>query len=408
VRPDSDLIPIIDALHFQEDRTDLIRRISAEKWSGTLAMADQAQLTLPLAVRRLTCLPPEIQLRVNTNLARNAERTKRTLALYQSVAQAMDRRGVKFLVLKGITHYPLFCDDLAHRPQFDLDFYCLPESIEAAADVISSLGYEPVPASRGPERDHMPAMIRKNGFRWQGDYYDPELPLIIEPHFRFWNQEREAFSVSGADCFWNRRTIRNIGGCDVPALDPLDDVAYTTWHLVKHLLRGNLRLYHVYELAHFLDRSVGSDAFWLRWRATRAGERTAEPIAFRLASEWFGCRIHPVVQEEIDRLPASVDRWFRLFAFSAVTGMQSPNKDELFLHLALVKDSRERFRIATQRLLPMNPPRVVLDAHVREDGLKLRARRLTHRLAFLMSRVVRHVRAFVPVIRSGFRWWRAA
>lgn len=403
----SALMSVLESLNFQEDRSDRLARISAEKWPALLALTDEAQLTLPLANRHRSCLPGDVQSRVDRNLARNAERANRTRDAYVEIAQELESRGIEFAVLKGMTHFPSYCDDLAHRPQFDLDLFFPRESMQSAAEVIGGLGYEAHGPAHRVTADHLPTMIRKTGFRWKGDYYDPELPLAVELHYRFWNPDREGFRVSGAGGFWSRRESRNIAGCIVPGLHPVDDLAYTTWHLVKHLLRGNIRLYHVFELAHFLDRMAVADSFWNVWQACSAQDRIAEPIAFRLASEWFGCRMHPVVRQEIDLLPAAVNRWFRLFAFSPVLNKEAPNKDELFLHLALLRGAVNRIRVTAHKFLPMNPPRVVMDAHVEDATFRMRARRVAFFARFLRRRASHHVRAWSPIVQSGFRWWSA-
>jgi hypothetical protein len=59
-------------------------------------------------------------------------------------------------------------------------------------------------------------MIRRTGWRWRGDYFDPEQPYSIELHFRFWNPAAECISVDGLDDLWRRRTTRNIGPCEIP------------------------------------------------------------------------------------------------------------------------------------------------------------------------------------------------
>ncbi len=408
MRRSSDLLSVVGGLDFQNDRSGLIRGIATGNWPRLLRLTDEAQLTLPLAIRRGDCLPANVRRRVDQNLTRNAERARRTRNLYQEIAERLRIRGVEFLVLKGMTHGNPYCDELAHRPQFDLDLYCPSEAMQAATETIASFGYEPIRPHRGAPADHLPAMIRRTGFQWKGDYYDPELPLTVELHFQFWNAGCEAFCVSGDDGFWSRRTKRDIGHCEIPALHPLDDLAYTTWHLVKHLLRGNLRLYHVYELAYYLDRTAEANSFWHDWRASATQRRIAEPIAFRLAHEWFGCRMHPVVQAEIELLPSAVDRWFSLFGSSPITSMECPNKDELFLHLALTERIGDRIRIAVRKLAPLNPPHVVMDAHAQANSARLRALRAAFFARFLMRRAVRHVRAWIPIVQSGFRWWRQA
>src|ERR1035438_5794637 len=155
MRP-SHLISVVGALDFQRDRGDLIRDIPAEKWPQLLGLTDAAQLTLPLAIRRRDCLPPEIQSRVDRNLARNAERALETRRLYRSIEQEFRWRGVEFIVLKGMTHFPSFCDDLSHRPQFDIDVYCPRESIHVAAEAMAGLGYETVGSGHKATADHLP------------------------------------------------------------------------------------------------------------------------------------------------------------------------------------------------------------------------------------------------------------
>ena len=47
---------------------------------------------------------------------------------------------------------------------------------------------------------------------------------------------------------------RDVEGLPIPTLHRADGLSYTTWHLARHLLRGDVRAYHVYELAHFLQQ----------------------------------------------------------------------------------------------------------------------------------------------------------
>jgi hypothetical protein len=108
----------------------------------------------------------------------------------------------------------------------------------------------------------------------------------------------------------------------------------------------------------------------------------------------------------MDQLPAPISRWFDLFAQSPAAAR--PNKDELWLHFCLVNEAAARRRIARRRLLP-SKPRVTLDPHVAPEqrGLGLALRRRLFAVAFLAKRAVHHLRALVPVVTSGLRWWKA-
>src|SRR5215472_9159764 len=195
------------------------------------------------------------------------------------------------------------------------------------------------------------------------------MPPMVETHFRFWNEGRESFPVTGAAGFWARRVVREIEGRRVPSLCEADAFAYATWHVLRHAVHGNLRLYHVYELAHFLDRTAGDDAFWSECR-------DAEAAAMRLAWEWFRPRMNLIARERMQALPRAAARWFDVFAFSPALGVERPNKHELFLHLCLAQGWRNRMWIVARRLLPTNPPRVEKDPHVARAGPGMRLRRV--------------------------------
>ena len=404
----SRLETVVRSLDFQKDEGHLLRDIPESAWPELLQLTDEARLTLPLGIRCRRWLPPAVQERVAENLAHNRERHKKVVADWLQADAALRTRSAEYIVLKGLTQWPYYCDSPEHRPQYDLDLYCSMPSIDAAQAAVATLGFEAIRPSRGQAVDHLPAMIRRTGYSWTGDFFDPNLPLVVELHFRFWDSEQESFQVRSAAEFWERRTTRMVDGLEIPALHPVDALSYATWHAVRHLVRGDLRPYHIYEIAHFLDRTQKDESFWREWEQTYRGAlEVAEGIAFRLAREWFGCRMNSVATAQIARLPIHVQRWFGLFAFSPIRAVEELNKDEIFLHLSLVP-RKYRLRIAFQRILPMNPPRVVLEAHLPAVTPRLKMRRIWFRMRFLASRASRHLRALWPVLRSAVRWWRAA
>jgi len=396
---------VLRSLSFQRDNSDVLRSIPEDQWTELLALTDPARLTLPLAIRCADALPPSVRSRVRKDLANNAVRRAGLVEAYRELAGALRERGVEFVVLKGLAQWPFYCDDPRHRPQYDIDLYCPAESIAAAAECVAAAGYRPVHRDRDAT-DHLPAMVRPSPWRWRGDYYDTEIPITVELHYRFWDPATEGFGVFGAGGFRARRTVRNVEGLAVPALHPIDNLTYSTWHLVRHLLRGDLRLYHVYELAHFLHRTAGDDLFWNQWSdPAPPSERVAESIAFRLAVEWFECGVNPRVREYVASLPANVDRWFALFGFSPALALQSPNKDQLFLHLCLVPRLSDRLRIAARRIFPLTPPHYVLHANVPSRSLSIALRRALFRAGYIVRRGIHHLRTLPPLLRSAWRWW---
>jgi MFS family permease len=115
--------------------------------------------------------------------------------------------------------------------------------------------------------------------------------------------------------------------------------------------------------------------------------RRLEAVVFKLATEWFGCRVAPRAQEEIEQLPEAAHTWFEQYALSPAASDFHPNKDELWLHFSLLDSRAECWRVARRRLFPGNlPPRLGLYA----------LRRLRH-----------HALALPRAVVTGLDWrWR--
>lgn len=376
---------LLNALRF--DRTHA--RV-AHVDSKTLDFADRAQLT-PLLTR--VELPGWARERAEDALRRNAIRLERVAAAYSEIAFGFDH-----IILKGFTHVPDFVDDGRLRTQYDLDLYVPPEERTVAIRALETLGYEPVGGMERLRMDHLPTMIRKTGWEWRGDYFDPEIPVAIEVHFRFWDEDTELLYPDGLDQFVARRNGTR--------LHPVDRLGYAALHLARHLLRGNVRVFHVWELARFLhtqrDRS-----FWKSWTELHTHSlREIEAVAFLLANRWFGCELSEEARRQVHALPTAVHLWFDIYGWSPVEALFHPNKHELLLHLSLASDFGDRLRIVGRRLIPGGLPAPVDALHLRRERMTL-MRRIRERwryLVYLASRVRHHARLLAPTLWSAMRW----
>jgi hypothetical protein len=405
--PKSSLRQVIEALRFSKPNSEALGNITANRWLALLPVTDDARLTLALSSRCGHLLPMEVRARIAANRAANAKRYAALLNAHREIDVQLRAHGVAYVVLKGVTQSDWYDEDRALRQQYDIDLYIPRELMNTAWEATRAIGYEPV-GPIDPRADHFPVLIRKTGWKWHGDYFDAAMPFSVELHFRFWDAATEGLAPAGLDLFWQRRTARQIDGLTLPVLRSVDALSYSALHLVRHLLRGDVKAGHVFELAHFLEKSAGNDQFWREWGAEGlASCRTIEAIAFRLAYEWFGCQMHGAAREATEALHGSVRRWFRLFAFSPAAAR--PNKDELWLHLCLVTEWRNRQSIAMRRMFPASRNPVTAAAHLPDSRLTpmVRLRRLWYSAAFVAGRISYHGKALLPTLWSGFRWWRA-
>jgi MFS family permease len=397
------------ALRFTHPDRRGLRVLCEREWEETLRFCDRSQTTLFLWERCGEEFPGWVRERVGRNLADNTDRNARIREDVFKICCALEGSQTEYVMLKGLTQWPRYVADSRLRVQYDLDLYCPPDSLYRARDVLLELGYGPAEGFENFPIDHLPTMVRKTGFEWRGNYFDPDVPVCVDVHFRFWDEETERFAAAGLDEFWERRTKHPVDGRCVPALDPADGLAYTSLHLLRHLLRGSLRLCHAYELACFLETNRDDGAFWEKWRGLHPpGLRRLEAIAFRLAAEWFDCRTHETAKAEIVEIPKSVQFWFESYAASPMEGYFRPNKDEVWLHLCLLDAGK--WSVLKRRLLPSRLP-------ARAEPGNLPASEITPRLRWqarlryaghVAARAMHHAVAFTPALWKGTRWWLEA
>jgi MFS family permease len=400
---------VLGALRFSDAAPEQLRLLTAAEWEKALAFCDRQQLTLPLLIRCATFLPDTVRVRIEGNLAHNSLRFENIKTSYWEVAGALREADVEFVVLKGFSHYPEFAGDPRFRVQYDMDLFCPhKEALVRARDAVRKLKYEPLEGFENFPIDHLPSMIRKTGWEWRGDHYDPEIPPSIELHFRLWDRATERFGPEGLEHFWERRISCELEGVTFLALHPVDKLGYASLHLLRHLLRGDLRLSHAYEIAWCLEQKQADDSFWETWSEYHgASLRSLEAICFALAELWFGCGLNVRAQREIDQLPANVRRWLQLHGRAPIASKFAPNKQELWLHLSLVDALFDKLSVVRRRLVPGRLPGQV-DAVTLPDAQMTWRRRVLKRVRYaryLSSRVWHHARLLAPTLWHGLRWW---
>src|SRR5690242_4896374 len=187
-RPPDYIHLLIQALRYRDARPEGLSRLSDSDWSALLAFSDKMRLTLPLAQAAEAHLPSWVQDRLSLNLTHNRARFERIQADYLRIAEAFRSEQIDHLVLKGFAQWPQ-AGDFRKRVQYDIDLYCPANTVFCARDVLDSLGYQAVRGFEHSPSDHLPVMIRPSNWRWHGDFFDPDLPIPVDLHFQFWNED---------------------------------------------------------------------------------------------------------------------------------------------------------------------------------------------------------------------------
>jgi hypothetical protein len=355
---------------------------SAAGWQEMLSFADRTHLTGHLD--QVEGLPSWVEEQVKERLRKNALRRKRLEDAYWELAAELNSGSIPFVLLKGFTHETGFGLPRGARAQSDLDILVRAVDRSRASSALQALGYRP----HGPPRlsaEHESPWVRPFDWTWRGDYYDPEMPIPVELHSAVWSPQSDRIECPGLDEFWDRRGPMEVTGLTVPAFREIDRVAFAALHALRHILRNDARPAHVFELARLLETRREDLDLWNQWRIVHHPPvRQLQTAAFYFAREWFGCRLPAAVADECEKLPDTITSWLRSYAWSPIDNLTRPNKDVLWLHLALLETRRDRWSVALQRLLPLKAPH---DAFT--------------------SRAKYHASALVPALREGVRWrWR--
>lgn len=350
---------LMQALQLHGADASGLGELNDETWPRLLEFADRAHLTLALAQLRVPFVPPWVRVRLDKNLRDNAERFARVRATYDEAAAALDKAGVPFLVLKGFTQAPDYVRDPRLRMQSDLDFYTPAERIRDAQSALQAIGYDALAPRECVHADHVPALVLLHDWQWSGNMYDPAMPLGIDLHYCFWNEEITSIRIDGVDAFWSRRVSRCLGDMTFLTLHPVDHCGYLALHILRNVFKGDSVVHLLRELAGFLDRKIADSEFWESWQRLHSPRmRSCEAIAFRLAELWFSCRLPAAVHEEIESLPASQQNWLKQCGYSPLEQIFRRNKDGRLLQFLIAESMQGRIVALRRTFFPPQFPRL--------------------------------------------------
>jgi hypothetical protein len=377
------VLAVLEAVQFRTPSSARLRALGDDAWDPLLDWCDRRQISFVLNSVCGHELPDRARQRLEASELRYALRFARLRAQLLRIIEALDDAQVPFVVLKGMTHSPELTPEPLLRAQGDIDLWIPRDAIGRGADTLRRAGYVDHGQATGR---HLAPLELPNNWRWRGDIFDPEMPVRVELHHDLWSSEAEYISLPGEERFCERFETRDFGGRAAQVLGAHDILGFAALHLLLHLLHGDLPLQRAWEIARFLDVRAADDAFWQRWEQVHGPElRAAESVVFLIATAWFGCEVPESVRREAAALPGDVRRWVDRCVFSPLTQQSRPNKDELWLHLALVKSRRDRARILLRRLAPV---------------------RASRKRTFSASRLRHHFATLLPTLADGLLWLR--
>jgi len=394
------------ALHRERSVEDMMA-LSDSQWEGLLRFSDLTHLTLPLARKQSLKLPNWVRERLDVNLSDNQKRFRRVKKTYLEAEECLRGAGVEHVVIKGFTLAPDFVESPWLRQQSDIDLYCGAEGIRAAEAALVSIGYQPDARLDFRRADHSPTLYRMGQWVWRGNAFDPEMPLSIELHHSLWNEKVTLLGGDEIRGFFGRRVTRHIEGMEVSVLEDIDILGHQSMHILRNLLVYDTVIHHLYEMAEFLDRKIHAEEFWSRWQEQHSEElRSKEAIAFELARLCFGCHMPEAAREVIDGLPREQRSWLRSFAHVPMEIPFRENKDAMWLHWSLLRQSDQRKTLLRRAFFPNRlPDRYIEVAVLNDRAVRARKRKdILQMLVYIFRRLVSYSWLHCRTIYHGLLW----
>ena len=404
-----ELSALMAALRLQNASTEALQKLPDDKWRELLDFADLSHLTLTISQLPNHGFPDWVIERLRGNVQQNAERYERVKSTYIEASAALDDAQVEHIVLKGFTQSPHYVSNPRLRLQSDIDLFCQTEDIERARTALEAIGYESDKSLHNGRADHLPALIRLGSWQWQGNHYDPAMPLSIELHFALWNEGLTFLPIPDVKSFWERRIFRMVEGVAFAGLSDGDHLAYLALHILRNIVVGDWVIHHVYELANFLHNHAEDQEFWQCWKQTYSKRlRMLAAIAFVHAGCWFHCKMNEEVEAEIDQLPEEIKSWLRTFAGSSLEGMFRLNRDWVWLHTALLPAAKDKRRVISSALIPTHIPKKsskAISLNLRRAIAPKSENPQIQYFLFLRSRIASHLSMVSTTLSRRVGWW---
>lgn len=398
---------ILRYLSFQpapSESYDFLWQAKESQWRQALAFADAAGLTLFLRAslkRRgdFQRLFRFIQQGLEQRFQDNVVRTQAVCQELIEFNRLLQAQSIRFLNLKGQILYPDFVDQRENRLQYDHDFLVDAQDLEKAYALFLNLGYSRLSSSPKLAVGHLPTLVKKTGWEWKGNLYDPGIPRAVELHFQLWDSEFDKIPILALDDAWRNSGLTAFQSVSVPVLSREQTLLYCVLHSFRHLLRNDLRLAHLCEIGFFLHCQSTNSIFWqgfLKSILSCANSCRATATIFELARRTFDAEPAPMVRQFMsEHLSPAAAMWIEKYGVQESIHCYRRSKSAVFLHLDFAEGLVGKGVVIGRKLIPRHLPvsSFGVQTPVEQQNRRFHSFKLLHDSSQLVRRVFFHALA---------------
>jgi hypothetical protein len=379
-----------------------LQNLSGREWRSLLRWLDISGLALyfldrVVALKLTDWLPPGVLTRLQQNLADNTERTRVMIAESIAIQRAFQEARLSYANLKGLSLWPSSVPRPELRSQFDLDFLVAEESAPAARRILEQRGYRLYLISG---RSWEFKLNEKLGLSLK-DLYKAQPSHAVELHVEP--------SAPGRLSLLERVETRDLYGCGMPVLSPVDLFLGQGVHAFKHVCSEFSRVAHLLEFRRHVLLRRDDHVFWSELRKTAGGNPRAclglGVVMLLIAHVMGDFAPEALTDWTVVCLPRPARLWVERYGRRAVFGSIPGSKLYLLLQSELESAGVPAKRSLRQILLPVRLPPPVIRAFPNET-LAVRLGRYRMQLYFILLRLRFHVVEGLRYAWESRRWRR--
>lgn len=379
-----------------------LQHLSRREWRNLLRWLDISGLALYFLDRivelKLTdWLPPAVLARLQQNLADNTERTRAMIAESIAIQKRFQEARLSYANLKGLSLWPSCVPKPELRSQFDLDFLVAEESAPCARRILEQRGYRLYVISG---RSWEFKLNEKPGLSLK-DIYKAQPSHAVELHIEPGGPNR--ISVL------ERLETRDLYGCGMPVLKPVDLFLGQGVHAYKHVCSEFSRVAHLLEFRRHVLLRRDDHAFWSDLQSTAGGNPRAclglGVVTLLIAHVMGEFAPEGLTDWTVACLPQSARFWVERYGRRAVFGSIPGSKLYLLLQRKLENAGVPAKRSLWKILLPIRLPPPVIRAFPNET-LAVRLGRYRMQMCFILLRARFHVVEGLRYAWESRRWRR--
>lgn len=379
-----------------------LQNLSIREWRRLLRWLDISGLALYFLDRivelKLTgWLPGNVLARLQENLRDNTERTHGMIAESIAIQQKFQDSRLSYANLKGLSFWPSSVPKPELRSQLDLDFLIAEQSAPEAKRILEQRGYRLyVVSGRSWEfkLNERPGVSLK-------DLYKASPSHAVELHIESYPPNR--ISPLG------RAEKRDLYGCTMPVLSPVDLFLGQGLHAYKHVCAEFSRVAHLLEFRRHVLFRYEDDAFWSQLKFITEGSPRAclglGVVTLLIAHTMGDFAPEALTHWTVECLPRSARLWVARYGRRAVFGSAPGSKLYLLLQRELEAVGVPAKRSFRQILLPVRLPPPVIRRFPNET-LAIRLGRYRMQLQFIAFRLRFHIVEGLRYAWESRRWRR--